>query len=981
MIQLTALTQSGADPVQLDLLADAQVTFTLAFADPGKPTTRSAPYSSTFTLPFTQRNDAFFGHYYDVNLLTGSYNPHQRATCVISTDGTPVVEGYLQLRSLSLQAKTYEVNVVGAAGDLFTTLGSLTLPELIDEDVSYTPTGATVLQSWDLSEDISGLGDGVVVIPLADYGNASGGRLFFNAGISDGLASEGYLDPALLKPAMQVDYLVRAIMQEAGYELISDFMETADWLKLYVLLGTQEKTPSIAPVHGCKVGLSSSLLLPTPGTAYALIYGDEASPFYDPGNYHDGTAFIAPFTMTGEFRLGLEFNNDGGGVTVYAVIVTVGAQTVFYSQITYDLTPWTGTFTAPMTAGQEMTVRVFRVTPNGFITPDYELLDGPNTYFEFVAYTSAVNVPLSIRRAMPTVSCADWMRDLVQRFNLVITADPQDQTRIRVEPMPDYLQTGTTHDWTRKLDIKGKTVLKPTTELRTKEIVFDDGVDADYFNKWHADNVGVPLGQYAYRSPDELVQGEARNQSVHGAWAIYPLTNSTGENSDVPWVVIPHLYGVTDTGEAEAVTTRPKLMFYNELVEDAFPQDIYLGSQATRDYPHFSPFSTRAITSTTWSVYWRHTHQFTQAIVGDLYAQGLFGKFWASYMADIYADEARLLQGSFILGAEDIRSLDFADIIRVQNGTYRVIDISGYNPDRQGPCDVRLLKIVDPDTVTLYPSRCTLNLVAQAVDGTTTWEDPDGDPVTPTRECCEAEGFTFQDGVCWWRFPHNAGGDMVMPGTLVGGRPTLPPIATTDGLISNLNPTRYPFVSGASFQLTSDRRTFTAGGALRALLTCTTYNADPQVCTPYGEDTSELYLQPDLYAQLRIRAVGMDVAGSGFTPGDYRMVEQVALVTNFGGILRVPQDHEIRHYKSAGLSQPRVEVGSGAGHGAASGLSNLVKITVESGDDRITSWLVEVDMLVIDVAGFNEATEGLLCEDGQLFSFNNTTLWQTERNL
>jgi hypothetical protein len=43
--------------------------------------------------------------------------------------------------------------------------------------------------------------------------------------------------------------------------------------------------------------------------------------------------------------------------------------------------------------------------------------------------------------------------------------------------------------------------------------------------------------------------------------------------------------------------------------------------------------------------------------------------------------------------------------------------------------------------------------------------------------------------------------------------------------------------------------------------------------------------------------------------------------------------------------------------------------------------MVEVDMIVINVEGFQEAEEGLLCEDGQLFSFNNATLWQTEQNL
>ena len=273
--------------------------------------------------------------------------------------------------------------------------------------------------------------------------------------------------------------------------------------------------------------------------------------------------------------------------------------------------------------------------------------------------------------------------------------------------------------------------------------------------------------------------------------------------------------------------------------------------------------------------------------------------------------------------------------------------------------------------------------MAQNLEGTTSWEDADEVSANPTRECCEANGFTFYDDECWWRFPFNPGTAPggVMPGTLPSAPIDLPAIISSNVPAGGVNNTAYPFVQGSNFHATNDENTFTTGATLRALLTCTTYNNDPQVATPFGRETSELYLQPNTYAQLRIRAVGMDVSGATWTPGDYRMVEQVTLVTNFGGVPRVPQDHEIRHYKATGLSQPRVEVSMNAGHGAASGLSSLINITVESGDDVVTSWLVEVDMIVINVEGFQEAEEGLLCEDGQLFSFNNATLWQTEQNL
>lgn len=976
MIQLTVYPQGSGSPINLDLADDARVSFSLSFADPGRPTTRSSPFSSTFTLPFTQKNDAFFGHFCEVNLLSGSFNPSLRVQCIVASQGSPVFEGYLQLRSVSLQARTYEANVVGAAGDLFTTLGNTTLADLIDPEAQYKARGLETLLSWDLSEDISGLGAGVIVVPLADYGNAAGGRLFFNAGVSDGLSNATYLRAHQLKPAIQVDYLIRQMIAAAGYELSSAFMATADWLKLYTLLGTQDKGDGTAPATGCKVGLGADLLFPDT-TVQLLNLNNQSAPFYDPNNLHDGLGFTAPWDGEAQVTVSLDIDLDGSPGVIFVAGLTRGASIV-WEQFLVGGGVFTASFSVQMQAGEEYQLRLRRAQTASGGPYDYALKATTGTFLLIEIPGAYVN----IRQAMPNIKAADYFRDIVQRFNLVVVADPEDQTKLIVEPLPDYLGSGATHDWTSKLDLRGKILLEPTTPLRSKELAFSDGIDADYFNVWHARNLGAPLGQYAFRSQDEFASGVASNDPVHGSFGIYPVPNFSGQNSDVPEILIPHLYGVNDAGEAEAVATLPKLMFYNELVADAFPQDIYIGAETTRDYPHFSPFSTRILGASTWSLYWRHTHHFSLAL-GESYAQGLFGRFWASYMADIYADEARILTASFVLDAQDIRGLDFADVIRIQNGTYRVIEIQGFNPDQEGPCEVKLLKIVDPDTVSLYPSRCELTLVAQNLDGTTSWEDASEESASPTRECCEAQGFTFYDDSCWWRFPFNPGTAPggVMPGQMASAQIELPAIPSSSLSAGSVAPSAFPFVQSSSFQATQDENTFTTGATLRALLTCTTYNGDPQIATPFGRETSELYLQPNTYAQMRIRAVGMDVSGATWTPGDYRMVEQLSLLTNFGGVPRVPEDHEIRHYKASGLSQPSVEVSMSSGHGTASGLSNLINIRVESGDDVITSWIVEAELLVINVEAFQEAEQGLLCEDGQLFSFNNATLWQTEQDL
>ena len=73
MIELRAREQKGtpAPFVTLDLENAPAISLNLSVAKPGELMKRSSPYSQTFRLPFTDKNDRFFGAYYDANLVDG----------------------------------------------------------------------------------------------------------------------------------------------------------------------------------------------------------------------------------------------------------------------------------------------------------------------------------------------------------------------------------------------------------------------------------------------------------------------------------------------------------------------------------------------------------------------------------------------------------------------------------------------------------------------------------------------------------------------------------------------------------------------------------------------------------------------------------------------------------------------------------------------------------------------------------------------
>ena len=54
---------------------------------------RHAPYSQTFRLPFTDRNNVFFAHFYEVTLTDGDFDPTQKTEVLIFEDGVQVIRG------------------------------------------------------------------------------------------------------------------------------------------------------------------------------------------------------------------------------------------------------------------------------------------------------------------------------------------------------------------------------------------------------------------------------------------------------------------------------------------------------------------------------------------------------------------------------------------------------------------------------------------------------------------------------------------------------------------------------------------------------------------------------------------------------------------------------------------------------------------------------------------------------------------------
>ena len=100
--------------------------------------------------------------------------------------------------------------------------------------------------------------------------------------------------------------------------------------------------------------------------------------------------------------------------------------------------------------------------------------------FENPVLNKTIDIPTCID---PSITQRAFLKDIIERFNLVIIADPEDATSIIIEPYNDYLDGGKMKDWTDKLDLSKEVVVKDTSSLQKRVINLTDLEDVDLLNE------------------------------------------------------------------------------------------------------------------------------------------------------------------------------------------------------------------------------------------------------------------------------------------------------------------------------------------------------------------------------------------------------------------------------------------------------------------------------------------------------------------
>ena len=783
MIQLKVYPFEGAPDtaaIFLDLYETQPIKLTLSIEDVTSADATSV-FSRTFKVPATRDNNEFFQNAWELDGIDFDITIKKPAQILV--DGAEFKIGHVRLQKIfsnaDLDKTDYELLFLGETRDFSSAIGESTMCQLTftafdwdDLPVSYDAANAAafasnigqqeVRDSWDAfpqsASPTAGYADGDMIFPLIDHGNAYDSNGDLNGPtISIGGAgsqeqsfthSGNALSAQRFKPMIRAKRIWDQIFQNSGYTYESNFLDSEQFLHMYVsafgnreqiTIGVEQDVGGGGPFGSASDNTFQYFETPNGNNdVQSYIYCSNqvvGSPTYtinvpDVGPGNGGSYFTAPGDAAiGGAYYAFEFgaqvdaqieNSDYGYTSVdcavqLCIVDAVGGnitQTLDVGNFNTNGNWSSSSYDSRNGGYQPQTGDIFQI----FVTANYtyDISSVGQAYWHCAAAPGPYNPGRDLDCEYQQI---DFIKDVVTMFRLVMQPDPSRPNHFIIEPWKDFIGSGDVYDWSHKMIREKDFVSEPLFNTQSSIIEFTKQEDEDYINKFHQDNNKHAYGWLRFDSGNELLKGK-REVEVLGLapTPIDQIVDTQGSSAHTnPEFILPQIFEVDDN-QRLPIKPKTRFLFYNGLVTtDGTTWYIKTGSSsqiAMVTYPLVSPYEYWPITNiaedpgppvveavnTLNLNFANDTRYYMDPTPAEAYAQlpnTLFEIFWARYIESLYNKFSRRVTAYFTLNNVDLQNLTFDDVIFIDGKYYRPEKIIDAQIGQRTAVKVQLINVLD----------------------------------------------------------------------------------------------------------------------------------------------------------------------------------------------------------------------------------------------------------------------------------------------
>lgn len=716
-VQLFAKNQTNNQYVNLDLFTEQPIKLTLAVSNIVDPLSANSVFSRTFRVPHTSKNGPYFKAVFNVN--STDFDASIKADAYINDNGIYFSSGNIRLSAIYTNEQTnnveYEINYYGETSDFGSKIGGGFLSEVDLSSYNHDQTYTNITNSWG-----GGLFSGDIVYPLVEWGYeyASGiptsGTFSKYTGapsnkgtfgpISSPPPTANVIRQSMMKPSIRAKALWDKIFEETGYTYTSTFLNSSEFLNLYIISEDQARSE----LNASQLFSATSSVSQTnnSGGTYDVFFNVEA---FDNGNQFNPVTSI--FTAGATSGVPYLFNYDiffaaplipplravGAFIQLVdadtnSLLASTGSPTVITNSGSFNAN---GYFSVTLTAGQRVRIRV-----------QYTSLNPPNAdvpitiYFQSLTLISAPeNVNMS--SVMPSnIRKVDFMRSIINRFRLVFVPSKEFTNQFEITPWKDWILQGNSIDWTAKLDGSKDMKITPLFYGQERLQVYKDQEDADFVNYNYQLDYKQTYGQLNRDSNNELIKGVRTIQDQFAPTPIYPM-GSVNETDPLYEMPFPHLAKDTNT-ERQPIQPKLRLVYYNgvQIVPGGnqwWLQADFGGPNAQTVFPLMSQYSTWPVNSSTFDLSWENEAPLYNTEISGLPTGRTtfdqFNVYWKTWYDVSFDPYSRIVEANFVLDWSDVINIKFNNYVFVKDAWYFVNKITDYIAGQNTNCRVELVKL------------------------------------------------------------------------------------------------------------------------------------------------------------------------------------------------------------------------------------------------------------------------------------------------